>query len=90
MNFINDKEKMVDIFLLTKTEFLNSYSYLTEEEYENTLDIIWQRLGDIPVDKDGITIEQDFYVWKKGTKKEEIWKWFDIRLNLGIGNRYFN
>ena len=32
MNFINDEEKMLDYFELTKDEFLESYSYLTEED----------------------------------------------------------
>ena len=35
-NFIDDKEKMRDFRQLTKEEFLQSYSYLTEEEYDNT------------------------------------------------------
>lgn len=34
--FINDGEKMRDFFTLTKEEFLDSYSYLTEEEYDAT------------------------------------------------------
>lgn len=38
-NFINDAEKMDDFLALTKEEFLNSYSYLTEQEYDNTLKI---------------------------------------------------
>lgn len=36
-SFINDKEKMDDLKLLTKDEFLKSYSYITEWEYDNTL-----------------------------------------------------
>ena len=35
-NFINDKEKMRDFKKLSKKEFLSSYSYLTEQEYDNT------------------------------------------------------
>lgn len=35
-NFIGDEEKMRDFVSLTKEEFLSSYSYLTEEEYDNT------------------------------------------------------
>ena len=35
-DFIDDEEKMRDFKLLTKKEFLNSYSYLTEEEYNLT------------------------------------------------------
>lgn len=32
-HFADDTEKMLDFFNLTKEEFLESYSYLTEEEY---------------------------------------------------------
>ena len=35
-DFTDDKEKMIDFKLLSKTEFLSSYSYLTEEEYDLT------------------------------------------------------
>jgi hypothetical protein len=36
MGFIDDQEKMVDFFKLTKEEFLLSYSYLSEKEYDET------------------------------------------------------
>jgi len=36
-SFITDKEKMRDFEILTKEEFLNSYSYLTEAEYDLTV-----------------------------------------------------
>lgn len=90
MNFITDKEKMYDLLLLTKEEFLKSYSYLTEEEYNNTLDIMWEQLGDIPVNETGNKIKVAFYNWDKNTEKEEIWHWFDKRVDGGIGNKYFN
>ena len=32
-DFCDDAEKMVDFFQLSKEEFLESYSYMTEEEY---------------------------------------------------------
>lgn len=35
-NFLSDEEKMKDFKKLSKNEFLDSYSYLTEEEYDNT------------------------------------------------------
>jgi hypothetical protein len=38
-NFINDEEKMRDFILLSKEEFLMSYSYLTEKEYDNTMQL---------------------------------------------------
>lgn len=37
MNFIDDKEKMRDFFTISKDEFLLSYSYLTEQDYEDTV-----------------------------------------------------
>ena len=90
MDFINDKEKMKDLFLLTREDFFKKYHNLKEYEYENTLDSLWEDLAYIPVDEDSIYIEEDFYIWQKGTEKEEIWHWFDSRLKEGIGNRYFN
>ena len=38
-NFIDDAEKMRDFKELSKEEFLASYSYLTEAEYDNTMEI---------------------------------------------------
>ena len=36
-DFIDDIEKMHDFCILSKEEFLNSYSYLSEIEYDLTL-----------------------------------------------------
>jgi hypothetical protein len=36
-SFITDKEKMRDFKILTKQEFLKSYFYLTEAEYDLTV-----------------------------------------------------
>lgn len=35
-NFLHDVDKISDFVSLSKEEFLASYSYLTEEEYDNT------------------------------------------------------
>lgn len=37
MNFLDDKEKMKDFIQMTKEDFLSSYSYLSEQEYEETM-----------------------------------------------------
>jgi hypothetical protein len=42
-SFIDDGDKLVDFFQLTKEEVLKSYSYLPEEEYEATLEAIKSR-----------------------------------------------
>ena len=89
-DFINDRDKMNDIFILNEYEFLKSYSYLKEEDYRATIDKMWEQLSDIPTNNTGEKIDTDFYIWKKGTLKEDIWHWFDERTIGGIGNRYFN
>lgn len=43
LSFIDDKEKMRDFKKLTKEEFLFSYSYLTEEEYDATMRCLKRR-----------------------------------------------
>lgn len=43
MDFINDDEIMRDFFLLTKDEFLESYSYLKEEDYNATKELVETR-----------------------------------------------
>ena len=45
-DFIDDEEKMYDFVRLTKEEFLLSYSYLTEDEYDNTKKIYEERRDD--------------------------------------------
>lgn len=42
MNFINDKEKMRDFYKLSKDEFLESYSYLKKEDYDETKKVVEQ------------------------------------------------
>ena len=37
-SFLDDKEKMRDFRILSKDEFLKSYSYITEQEYNLTLE----------------------------------------------------
>jgi len=43
-NFIDDKCKIADMLLLTRNQFLDSYSYLTENEYNNTYNLILDSL----------------------------------------------
>ena len=44
-SFINEQEKMIDFFTITKETFLQFYSYLTEEEYEATRKDVLSRSG---------------------------------------------
>lgn len=47
--FLDDEEKMIDFRALTKEEFLESYSYLTEAEYDATAEALVQ--AEKPVEK---------------------------------------
>jgi len=38
-DFYNDKDKMRDFVKLSKSEFLRSYSYITEKAYDNTISL---------------------------------------------------
>lgn len=51
-DFCNDAEKMADFRILTKSEFLRSYSYLTEKEYDLTASRLAQkkRILILPID----------------------------------------
>lgn len=43
-SFIDDKEKMADFCIMSKEDFLNSYSYLTEYEYDATVQNVMETL----------------------------------------------
>ena len=53
------------------------------------LDKLWELLTDIPINEKE-EIDNDFFIWEKGTPREEIWHWFDNQIDGGIGKRYFN
>ena len=89
MSFIDDEEKIIDMFELSKCNFLKSYNYLTEEEYQTTLDDLWEDFAYIDIDENENILE-DWKIFKKGTFREDIWHWFDERVEGGIGNKYFN
>ena len=42
--FIDDSAKMLDFLYLSKEDFLQSYSYLTEDEYNATVDAVLKLL----------------------------------------------
>ena len=54
LNFYDDAEKMADFRKISKEEFLKSYSYLTEQEYDNT-----KMVDDLKSWQDGSLINTD-------------------------------
>lgn len=72
-NFIKDKEKMRDFKELSKKQFLSSYSYLTEQEYDNTaremLKKLYERLKQID-DELGLEYEDGETCWAANLEAE--------------------
>ena len=54
IDFYDDAEKMADFRMLSKEEFLKSYSYLTEQEYNNT-----KMIDDLKAWQDGSLVNID-------------------------------
>ena len=54
IDFYDDAEKMADFRKISKEEFLKSYSYLTEQEYDNT-----KMVDDLKAWQDGSLINTD-------------------------------
>lgn len=88
-NFINDKEKMRDFKKLSKKEFLASYSYLTEQEYDNTaeemLDKLYGDLGDMEIDLE-LEHEQSVAYWLKGEyeKTKKLIRKIELEMKGGV------
>ena len=47
------------------------------------LEDLWRDLVDIPIDEDE-RLEEDWFIFKKGTWREDIWHWFDKRHSKGV------
>lgn len=75
-NFVNDEEKMVDYWDLTKEQFLSSYSYLTEEEYDITRAIVG--------DRNNILAKLRYLIAKADIYDNEIYVWQDDDSTVGI------
>lgn len=56
IDFTTDWEKMYDFWRMTKYDFLNFYSYITEEEYDNTTTITIDKI----IDYDEVPLRRDF------------------------------
>jgi hypothetical protein len=55
IGFLPDEEKMRDFFEVSKEEFLFSYSYLTEEEYDTTKKAVdWAK--EMEIEENGLTV----------------------------------
>lgn len=91
-SFIDDEEKMRDYFSLPKREFLESYSYLTEEEYDMTAKEVSDLIASTKIDYDGCPITDynvdfDIYTfnWHKVSCDKE---WVILGMYYGLDQQF--
>lgn len=53
------------------------------KKIDTTVKVLWQTLGDIPIDGDE-RIEQSFKHFPAGTHREDIWYWFEDEFNVSV------
>lgn len=58
---------------------------LVYDTYEQLIRDGWETLTDINVDEEECT-EQDWFLFPKGTHREEIWQWFDKHHEYGVAD----
>lgn len=60
-----------------------TYSVLNDENIEK----LWRELTDIPFDENenDLVLSEDWFIFDKGTEREDIWHWFDDHHSKGVG-----
>lgn len=54
-------------------------------EYDSLLEDLWKTLTDVPMNPETEDMEEDWFIFPKGTNREEIWEWFDEQHSKGVG-----
>lgn len=62
----------------------------TLADRDRELEELWADLADVPVDPDTEKLEDDWFIFPKGTDKEDIWHWFDDRHSKGVGHLLYS
>lgn len=65
----------------------------TQCEIDHDLEKLWLELGDVPFDEDEdgrLILSVNWFGFKKGTDREEIWHWFDERHSKGVAYLMFH
>lgn len=53
--------------------------------YDSLLEDLWKTLTDVPMNPDTEDMEEDWFIFPKGTNREDIWDWFDEQHPKGVG-----
>jgi hypothetical protein len=70
-----------------KNDYENYEMAAMEEELFQLNHIVdlWSAFGDIPMNPDTEKIEEDWYGFKSGTNREDIWHWFEEQFEVSVG-----
>lgn len=87
--YINVHDLAIAIEL--EDENYDNYNYLFSKKIEGgifeindkNLRNLWESFGGTPID-DNENIDDDFFIWTKGTDKMYIWHWFDNNHSIGL------
>lgn len=53
--------------------------------YDSLLEDLWKTLTDVLIDPETEDIEENWFIFPKGTNREKIWEWFDEQHSKGVG-----
>ena len=56
----------------------------TIRDRDEELEELWKQFSDVPMNPKTECMEAPFLGWGAGTKREDIWKWFDDRHSKGV------
>lgn len=57
---------------------------IINESEDSEVEELWDNLTDIPFDLETEELDESYYIWPKGTNKEDIWHWFDEHHSKGV------
>lgn len=52
---------------------------------DSLLEDLWKTLTDVPMNPETEDMDEDWFIFPKGTNRESIWYWFDEQHSKGIG-----
>ena len=64
----------------------NSHTVKTYMDTDNLIQDLWKSFSNVPFD-DGekdLVLGQDWFIFEKGTEREDIWQWFDSHYSKGV------
>lgn len=57
---------------------------IINESEDSDIEELWGNLADVPIDPETEELDEPYYIWPKGTDKEDIWHWFDEHHSKGV------